>query len=83
MNDRSRWFDRIAHDLRGPLSPLQTAAWLLKSDAERLDPENAAAWVTLAGPARGTERIRLGTLVSAATFRCPRRWPSRWRRSTR
>lgn len=34
-----RWFDRIAHDLRGPLSPLQTAAWLLKSDAEGLDPE--------------------------------------------
>lgn len=39
MNDRSRWLDRIAHDLRGPLSPLQTAAWLLKNDAERLDPE--------------------------------------------
>lgn len=26
------WFDRIAHDLRGPLTSLQTAAWLLKSD---------------------------------------------------
>ena len=39
MNDRGRWFDRIAHDLRGPLSPLQTAAWLLKSDAGRLDPD--------------------------------------------
>lgn len=39
MNDGARWFDRIAHDLRGPLSPLQTAAWLLKGDAERLDPE--------------------------------------------
>ena len=39
MTDGARWFDRIAHDLRGPLSPLQTAAWLLKSDADGLDPE--------------------------------------------
>jgi F420-dependent oxidoreductase-like protein len=29
------------------------------------------AWVTLAGLARETERIRLGTLVTAATFRLP------------
>jgi F420-dependent oxidoreductase-like protein len=29
------------------------------------------AWVTLAGLARETSRIRLGTLVSAATFRLP------------
>lgn len=29
------------------------------------------AWVTLAGLARETERIRLGTLVSPATFRAP------------
>ena len=29
------------------------------------------AWVTLAGLARDTERIRLGTLVTAATFRLP------------
>ena len=29
------------------------------------------SWVTLAGLARETERIRLGTLVSAATFRYP------------
>lgn len=27
------WSDRIAHDLKGPLAPLQTAAFLLKSDA--------------------------------------------------
>ena len=26
------WFDRVAHDLRGPLTSLQTAAWLLKND---------------------------------------------------
>lgn len=25
------WLDRLAHDLRGPLTPLQTAAYLLKS----------------------------------------------------
>lgn len=29
------------------------------------------AWITLAGLARDTSRIRLGTLVSAATFRLP------------
>lgn len=29
------------------------------------------AWITLAGLARDTQRIRLGTLVSAATFRLP------------
>jgi len=29
------------------------------------------AWITLAGLARDTERIRLGTLLSAATFRYP------------
>lgn len=26
------WLDRLAHDLRGPLAPLQTAAYLLKRD---------------------------------------------------
>src|ERR1700687_5945987 len=29
------------------------------------------SWVTLAGLARETQRIRLGTLVTAATFRLP------------
>ena len=29
------------------------------------------AWITLAGLARETSRVRLGTLVSAATFRLP------------
>ena len=36
MNDASRtdkpWFDRLAHDLRSPLTSLQTAAYLLRSD---------------------------------------------------
>lgn len=33
MTDDSpvRWLDRLAHDLRGPLTPLQTAAFLLRS----------------------------------------------------
>jgi len=33
MSDNStvRWLDRLAHDLRGPLTPLQTAAFLLRS----------------------------------------------------
>jgi signal transduction histidine kinase len=37
VNDEHRWLDRIAHDLRGPLSPLQTAAWLLKREGAALD----------------------------------------------
>ena len=31
MNDSISWLDRVAHDLRGPLMPLQTAAYLLRS----------------------------------------------------
>src|SRR5215468_7243062 len=34
-------------------------------------PGSTDAWVTLAGLARETSRIRLGTLVSPATFRLP------------
>ena len=42
------------------------------------------AWMTLAGLARETSTIRLGTLMTSATFRLPGvRWRSRWRRSTR
>lgn len=37
MSDQPHWLDRIAHDLRGPLTPMQTAAWLLKSEREQLD----------------------------------------------
>jgi alkanesulfonate monooxygenase SsuD/methylene tetrahydromethanopterin reductase-like flavin-dependent oxidoreductase (luciferase family) len=35
------------------------------------EPGPTDAWLTLAGLARETSRIRLGTLVSAATFRLP------------
>ena len=35
------------------------------------DPGPTDAWVTLAGLARETSRIRLGTLLTAATFRLP------------
>ena len=31
MNAPPDWLDRVAHDLRGPLMPLQTAAYLLRS----------------------------------------------------
>jgi K+-sensing histidine kinase KdpD len=31
MTATIRWLDRLAHDLRGPLAPLQTAAYLLRS----------------------------------------------------
>src|SRR6478735_631563 len=34
-------------------------------------PGSTDAWVTLAGLARDTERIRLGTLMTSATFRLP------------
>jgi F420-dependent oxidoreductase-like protein len=34
-------------------------------------PGSTDAWITLAGLARDTDRIRLGTLVSPATFRLP------------
>ena len=37
MNRSLRWLDRLAHDLRGPLTPLQTAAYLLRSG--QLEPE--------------------------------------------
>lgn len=39
MSDKHHWLDRVAHDLRGPLTPLQTAAWLLKSERQHLDPQ--------------------------------------------
>lgn len=32
MNPGTPWFDRLVHDLKGPLAPLQTAAYLLKAD---------------------------------------------------
>jgi signal transduction histidine kinase len=31
VSDPVPWLDRLAHDLRGPLTPLQTAAYLLRS----------------------------------------------------
>ena len=37
MTGKPHWLDRVAHDLRGPLTPLQTAAWLLKSERQHLD----------------------------------------------
>lgn len=37
MNDAPAWLDRLAHDLRGPLMPLQTAAYLLRHG--QADPE--------------------------------------------
>ncbi|HEX9258493.1 MAG TPA: LLM class F420-dependent oxidoreductase [Acidimicrobiales bacterium] len=43
----------------------------LKMGSVTGDPGPTDAWVTLAGLARDTARIRLGTLVNAATFRYP------------
>ncbi|WP_030903073.1 LLM class F420-dependent oxidoreductase [Streptomyces sp. NRRL F-5126] len=44
--------------------------YLHMGDADGL-PGPTDAWITLAGLARETKRIRLGTLVTAATFRLP------------
>ncbi len=44
--------------------------WLAMGGADGL-PGPTDAWITLAGLARDTERIRLGTLVTSATFRLP------------
>ncbi|QMU68856.1 LLM class F420-dependent oxidoreductase [Streptacidiphilus sp. P02-A3a] len=44
--------------------------YLSMGDADGL-PGPTDAWITLAGIARETSRIRLGTLMSAATFRLP------------
>ncbi len=43
----------------------------LRMGAVSGQPGPTDAWVTLAGLARETERIRLGTMVTAATFRLP------------
>ncbi|MFC0100978.1 LLM class F420-dependent oxidoreductase [Micromonospora marina] len=43
----------------------------LKMGSGSGDPGPTDAWTTLAGLARDTTRIRLGTLMSAATFRLP------------
>ena len=37
MNTDATWLDRLAHDLRSPLAPLQTATYLLQRDD--LDPD--------------------------------------------
>ncbi len=48
-----------------------------------IDPDDTGyrptdSWTTLAGLATQTERIRLGTLMTASTYRRPGRWPSSW-----
>ena len=44
--------------------------WLVMGDGDGL-PGPTDAWTTLAGIARETDRVRLGTLVNSATFRLP------------
>src|SRR5690348_650721 len=44
--------------------------YLVMGDGDGM-PGPTDAWVTLAGLARDTSRIRLGTLLTAATFRLP------------
>jgi len=47
------WLDRLAHDLRGPLAPLQTASYLLQR--EDLDPARRAELLVLLE--RQTQRL--------------------------
>lgn len=47
------WLERLAHDLRGPLMPLQTAAFLLRSG--QLEPERQQELVVLVE--RQTQRL--------------------------
>ncbi|HLL62227.1 MAG TPA: LLM class F420-dependent oxidoreductase [Propionibacteriaceae bacterium] len=44
---------------------------LLRTGEGDLGPGSTEAWATLAGLARETSRMRLGTMVSSATFRTP------------
>ena len=52
MNDSS-WLDRLAHDLRGPLMPLQTAAYLLRHG--QVDPDRQQQLLALME--RQTQRL--------------------------
>jgi alkanesulfonate monooxygenase SsuD/methylene tetrahydromethanopterin reductase-like flavin-dependent oxidoreductase (luciferase family) len=56
--------------------------YLVMGDGDGL-PGPTDAWVTLAGLARETSTIRLGTLVTPAPSACPASWRSASRRSTR
>lgn len=60
---------RTAEDL-GYDAFFRSDHYLAMGDADGL-PGPTDAWITLAGLARETSRIRLGTLVTAATFRLP------------
>ncbi len=60
---------RAAEDL-GYDAFFRSDHYLAMGDASGL-PGPTDAWITLAGLARETSRIRLGTLVTAATFRLP------------
>lgn len=51
------WLDRLAHDLRGPLTPLQTAVYLLRS--ERLEPARQAELLEL----MDRQTRRLGRMI--------------------
>ena len=53
MSTELPWLDRLAHDLRGPLSPLQTAAYLLRSGG--LDADKQAELVEMIE--RQTQRL--------------------------
>ena len=47
------WFDRLAHDLRGPLTSLQTAAYLLKSDPRGTNAQELADIIARQGQRLG------------------------------
>jgi len=47
------WLDRLAHDLRGPLTSLQTAAYLLKSDPRGANSQELADIIVRQGQRLG------------------------------
>jgi len=56
---------------RGGFGAFFRSDHFLRMGAGNGEPGPTDAWITLAGLARETQRIRLGTLVSSATFRLP------------
>ena len=63
----NRFFNRLGHHYIGAM----LLATRLSGSIGGVAPGPTDAWITLAGLARETSRIRLGTLVSPVTFRHP------------
>src|SRR5665213_3042156 len=65
MTSRCGWLNSLGFD-----AFFRSDHFMVMGDSDGL-PGPTDAWITLAGIARETSRIRLGTLVTSATFRLP------------